>query len=170
MTGSILYAETDGAFVLRLTGDVRCTLGPTINKFLNDMVECRDFQSVVIDLSSAENIDSTTLGILAKLALRCESQFSQQPTTVSPRPDITRVLTTMGLRELMVIVDSLDVTSTTSGCVDVTVSEDVLRDQVIEAHRVLMSLNADNEDRFRDLVTALESEAAPSALSSGLGR
>ncbi len=38
------------------------------------------------------------------------------------------------------------------------VSEDALREQVLEAHRVLMSLNDENKDKFRDLVAALESE------------
>ena len=38
------------------------------------------------------------------------------------------------------------------------VSEKNLREQVIEAHRVLMSLNESNREEFRDLVEALETE------------
>ena len=38
------------------------------------------------------------------------------------------------------------------------VSEENLRAQVIEAHKVLMSLNENNRDEFRDLVEALENE------------
>jgi hypothetical protein len=38
------------------------------------------------------------------------------------------------------------------------ISEANLREQVIEAHKVLMSLNENNREEFRDLVDALESE------------
>jgi hypothetical protein len=38
------------------------------------------------------------------------------------------------------------------------ISESKLRQQVIGAHKVLMSLNEQNRDEFRDLVEALEDE------------
>ena len=38
------------------------------------------------------------------------------------------------------------------------VSEDNLREQVLEAHHVLMSLNEQNKIEFQDLVEALEQE------------
>ena len=38
------------------------------------------------------------------------------------------------------------------------VDEDKAREQVISAHRVLMSLNDKNKDAFRELVDSLESD------------
>ncbi|CAM5579156.1 Anti-sigma factor antagonist OS=Stutzerimonas stutzeri OX=316 GN=CXK95_00115 PE=4 SV=1 [Stutzerimonas stutzeri] len=35
-------------------------------------------------------------------------------------------------------------------------SEEVVKAKVLEAHRILMSLNESNREAFRDLVTALE--------------
>ena len=35
-----------------------------------------------------------------------------------------------------------------------------MRDQVLDAHKVLMTLNDQNSDKFRDLVEALEYEKA----------
>jgi hypothetical protein len=40
-------------------------------------------------------------------------------------------------------------------------SEELLREQVLDAHRTLMSLNKQNEESFCDLVDALESEKQP---------
>ena len=41
-------------------------------------------------------------------------------------------------------------------------------ERVIDAHRVLMSLNEQNEETFKDLVNALEAEAQqPSPLKTG---
>ena len=61
----ILFAEKDGVFVLKFVGDVRVTLGPTISTFLDNIGQCDSFQSVIIDLTQTEGIDSTTLGMLA---------------------------------------------------------------------------------------------------------
>ncbi|MBN0196763.1 anti-anti-sigma factor, partial [Pseudomonas aeruginosa] len=35
-------------------------------------------------------------------------------------------------------------------------SEDVVRDKVLEAHRILMGINESNREAFHDLVSALE--------------
>ena len=39
MTGQILVANTDGAYVVRLTGDVRMVLCLSFDKFINAMFE-----------------------------------------------------------------------------------------------------------------------------------
>jgi hypothetical protein len=38
-------------------------------------------------------------------------------------------------------------------------TEEDMRQRVLEAHRILMSLNEDNREAFRDLVEALEAAA-----------
>ena len=45
--------------------------------------------------------------------------------------------------------------------------EDEVRERVIEAHKVLMRLNEQNRETFKDLVSALEEEAVSRQGSSG---
>ncbi len=158
--GKILYAEKDGINVLKFIGDVRVTLGPTINTFLDRLCENPGFKSVVFDLSETEAIDSTSLGLLAKISLRTQESFDVVPTIVSPREDITRILISMGFDEVFVILKEL-VNECGQPCElpAEIVSESRLREQVIDAHRVLMSLNQSNQDEFCDLVEALEEES-----------
>ena len=157
--GKILYAEQDGIHVLKFVGDVRVTLGPTIGGFLTQLGECEDFKSIVIDLTETEGIDSTSLGLLAKISIKTKDAFKSVPTIISPNEDITRILVSMGFNQVFVIVKEL---VTECGQLDEIsaeiVSESSLREQVIEAHKVLMSLNEHNREEFRDLVEALESE------------
>ena len=72
--GRILAASHDGAYVLRLVGDVRLTLCATIDDFIDRMFADPDFASIWVDLCEAEGMDSTTLGMLAKLALKVKAK------------------------------------------------------------------------------------------------
>ncbi len=161
--GSVLLAKEDGVNVLKLIGDVRLTLGPTIAGFVNLIGHSDDIRSVVIDLSETDCIDSTALGLLAKLSLRSQEALNSVPVIVSPREDISRILTSMGFESVFVIVHSAlgedGLEGITEGELPTQLaSEEALCDQVLEAHRVLMSLNDENATRFAELVDALESE------------
>jgi anti-anti-sigma regulatory factor len=157
--GKILFANQNGMYVLKFEGDVRVCLGPTISKFLCSIDRNCGSNGMVIDLRLATGIDSTSLGLLARISLRCQDQLTFLPTIVSTNADITRLLYSMGFDKLFVIDDDAS-----QCCDDVTelpaqiVSDIVLRDQVIEAHRTLMNLNETNLVAFKDLVDALQQE------------
>ena len=58
------------------------------------------FKSVVVDLSHTESIDSTSLGLLAKLSIQADRRFGYRPILVSTQADITRILCSMGLDDV----------------------------------------------------------------------
>ena len=161
--GKILYAEHEGVHILKFIGDVRLTLGPTISSFLEQLQGAEDFKFMMIDLSETRAIDSTALGLLVKVVICITETFGCVPSVISPNKDITRVLESMAIQDVCRILE--DATALADGddaCTvlpEQAVSERVLRDQVLEAHKTLMSLNEQNHDKFRDLVIALEEEA-----------
>ena len=65
----VLYAEKSGYHVLKFVGDVRLSLGPAISGFLSRLRELEDCRGMVVDLSETEAIDSTALGLIAKLGI-----------------------------------------------------------------------------------------------------
>lgn len=155
--GRILAASHDGAYVIRLEGDVRLTLCTTIDEYFQRMFDDAEFASVWVDLCEAEGIDSTTLGLLAKLALRVKEQFGFQPAIYSCDPGINRLLKSMGFQRLFELheeacsnPDSISEIPTVNG------SEEAVKAKVIEAHRVLMGISDENRARFKDLMAALE--------------
>jgi len=157
--GKILFAEKDGVEVLKFVGDVRVTLGPTIGAFLNNLNKCEDYKSVIIDLTETEGIDSTSLGMLAKISIQTQELFNTVPTIVSTNEDITRILISMGFDQVFVIIKEPLNTHAPLGELPVqAINEQALREQVLEAHKVLMGLNQSNKDAFEDLVIALEEE------------
>lgn len=155
--GKILAACQNGAYVIRLTGDVRLTLCTTIDEYFHQMYEDPDFSSVWVDLCEAEGIDSTTLGLLAKLALEVKKRFGFTPAIYSCNTSITRLLKSMGFQRLF------DLNERACGNADfgdeipsIEGSEEVVKDKVLEAHRVLMDLSEENKARFKDLMAVLE--------------
>ena len=129
--GRILAASHDGSYVIRLVGDVRLTLCNSMDDFFEHIFADPHFVSVWVDLCEAQGIDSTTLGLLAKLALRVKEKFGFKPAIYSCEPGINRLLKSMGFHRLF-------------------------EQKVIEAHCILMGLSDENRHRFKDLLTALQ--------------
>lgn len=160
--GRILVGDHDGIYVLKFTGDVRVNLCATVDSFLRQLLNRDDFRAVIVDLSQTEGIDSTSLGLLARLSIETQRRFGFVPTLVSTRPDITRLLTTMGFGDVFHIVEQpLTDVEQLGELPELESDEDSVRERVLEAHRVLMSLNDRNRENFQDLVTALEAESRP---------
>ena len=155
--GRILAASHDGAYVIRLVGDVRLTLCSTIDDYFQHMYDDPNFVSVWVDLCDAEGIDSTTLGLLAKLALKIKDKFGFEPAIYSCDPGINRLLKSMAFHRLFDLheeacsnPENIEEIPTVLG------SEESVKNKVIEAHRVLMDISEENRERFKDLMTALE--------------
>lgn len=157
-SGRVQVAFCKGVHVIRLLGDVRLNLCSALEHYLDDILKQPDFTQVLVDLSFAEGIDSTTLGQIAKISILCRDRFGITPAIASPNPGITRILMSMGFDQVFHIIeepftDEADFREWAAEAVD----EEKARDQVISAHKVLMSLNDKNKDAFRELVDSLES-------------
>ncbi|USE39554.1 STAS domain-containing protein [Endozoicomonas sp. SCSIO W0465] len=155
--GKIQFAESEGTYVLKLIGEVRLTLCSSLEYFLQTVFEQPGFRSVIVDLSEAETIDSTSLGLLAKLSIMARKQIDQRPVLISPQPDITRILMSMGFERIFIIVEDVDNPTAEYQeieCEDC--SEESTHARVLDAHRTLMSLNENNRKAFSDLVNHLE--------------
>jgi anti-anti-sigma factor len=157
MQGKILAASQDGAYVIRLVGDVRLTLCTTIDEYFQEMYEDPSFASVWVDLCEAEGVDSTTLGLLAKLALTVKDRFGFKPVIYSCNSGINRLLKSMGFQRLFDLHENACDKHDGGREIPVVVgSEQAVKEKIVEAHRVLMNLSDENKARFQDLMTVLE--------------
>ncbi|TQV78708.1 STAS domain-containing protein [Exilibacterium tricleocarpae] len=155
--GQILVAEHDGVYVIKMVGDVRLTLCISFDQFIDSMLEDSDFCSILFDLTGAEAIDSTTLGLMAKISILGNQRRGIVPVVVSTNPSINRLLESMGFEDIFEIIHEPAAAVTDATCLPVAeVSEQVVKGKVLEAHRILMGLNETNRETFRDLVKSLE--------------
>lgn len=155
--GKILVAQSKGIYILKFTGDVRLSLCSTLDQYIDRMFADSQFKTVIIDLTETQCIDSTSLGLLAKISILFKERFNQIPTITSTNDDINRILSSMGFEQVFHIVKQL--VSKVEHLDELpakTVSEVDMRDTVLEAHKLLMSLNETNRAAFQDLVNSLE--------------
>lgn len=156
--GQILVSSNDGVYYLKLVGDVRVTLCTSLATYIETVFSRGDAREVVVDLTRAEGADSTTLGLLAKLALYCRDSFGLLPTLLCSDPDLLSILDAMGLNELYDIRNSeADHEVLLEELRQVVSDEEEIREKVLEAHRLLIALNPDNQKEFIDLIKELES-------------
>ncbi|MCJ8170788.1 anti-sigma factor antagonist RssC [Atopomonas sediminilitoris] len=154
--GQIQFAEQDGMFVLKFVGDVRLTLCATLDYTIEKIFSALSFRAIIIDLTETSCIDSTSLGLLAKLSILSREKIGLLPTIVSDSDDISRLLMSMGFDQVFNLI------SGPAPCIDCAdlpeqdVSESEVKAKVLEAHRILIGLNAHNRAAFSDLVHALE--------------
>src|SRR5690554_553313 len=157
-TGRIQFAESDGTFVLKFLGDVRLTLCAALDAYIEKIVSALHFKSIVIDLTETDNIDSTSLGLLAKLSILSRDRVGLLPTLVSTDEDMNRLLQSMGFDQIFNIVTESTPTDTElQDLPGQVLSEEQVKSRVLEAHRILMNLNEHNRSAFTDLVSTLES-------------
>jgi anti-anti-sigma factor len=155
----ILQAAERGIYILKFTGEVRLNMCSTLDLITDQMREDKHFITVVIDLTEASIIDSTTLGLLAKIGIFARKANKILPTIISTNPDITRLVHSMGFDELFIIVEKA--ASNIEHLNEIPLlkaTEEEVREKVLAAHKVLMDLNSKNRETFKDLVRTLEEE------------
>ena len=157
--GKVLSAERKGVRVLKFVGDVRLSLSPTLTSYLGKLKGCQDFRGMVIDLSEADTIDSTALGLIVKIAICTREKFGCVTSIISPREDVTRLLESMAIEQVCTILAKpVRQQADLHELPQEICNEETLRGQILDAHKTLMELDEENFDKFHDLVDALENE------------
>jgi anti-anti-sigma factor len=104
--GNVLYANHDGLVVFKFVGEIRYTMGDSyrvsasLDAFLDDLFESKDFENILIDLTETDSIDSTNLGLLAKIAQFTERHYGRKPTIISTNEDINAILDSVGFDQV----------------------------------------------------------------------
>ena len=156
-SGKIKFAEQDQTFVLKCIGEVRLNFCAVLNETIEQTIATGNSKAIIIDLTEVTSIDSTTLGLLAKLSILSRKSFGMLPTLASTNPDISQQLDAMGFAQVFNIVHTpAPCPECLNDLPDQPQSEEVVRERVLEAHRILMELNESNRTAFRDLVSILE--------------
>jgi anti-anti-sigma factor len=156
--GKILVGENDGNYLIKMTGDVRVTLCTSLNQYINTIFKDQRVKSVLLDLRNTEGLDSTTLGLLAKLALHCQRNYKLVPVMFCANESILKTLDVMGLDELFELICGEPTDQPELLALPCSPDEERARLDVLEAHKLLIELNPKCEPEFIDLIRSLEAK------------
>lgn len=156
-SGQILHGSQNGVEILYYKGDVRHTLCVALDRYLQTLLCKEGLMGFVVDLTQAESVDSTNLGILARLARFMQKEGLPKVTLISDQPDINELLEAVGFDRVFHIVETREGELDEPSEIPPIASSDENNTQLLlEAHRALMALNEANRVQFKDVVKAFE--------------
>jgi anti-anti-sigma factor len=157
-SGQIYYAITGPRGFLKLAGEIRYPLAASLNQAVNTLLAAPEIQGVVVDLQETDFIDSTCLGLLARVATPKPRTQRERPVIVSTHADINQLLETMGFDHAFVRLQSAGVTATDFGRTTEPAGTSAGPDRqlILDAHRVRCDLNEKNRQLFRNVIELLD--------------
>jgi anti-anti-sigma factor len=165
--GHVTHAEKQGVHVLRYFGDVNFMLAPGIQRFMDNLIDNGSISGMVFDLTCAQSLDSTNLGLMARVNERLLDVGAANSVIISGNEDIDIVLHSMGFDQTFDMFPSGEPTAG-DPCVSVAFdvnaepietaspSEKDLRQTMLEAHRALIRLSDAGRLEFEPVVQCLE--------------
>jgi anti-anti-sigma factor len=159
--GSILFGRRNDVCFIRMQGRLTHMLGPGLDRFLTQVLEDRAVAEVVTDLTEARHIDSTILGLIARIAGAQLAVGGRKPVIICANEDLITLLRSMGLDTVFLIVPGLaEEGAGFREIPDVQAGHAERLRTVLDAHRRLMELSESNRAAFHPVVEALEQDAA----------
>ncbi len=158
-TGHVEYASWNGTHIFKLIGEVRAQSCISLDKLLSKIEQQQNVVGAIVDMTQTTFIDSTVLGILAKLGLKLKQVHQIQAVMLSTNPDITTLANSMGLGQVFVILNYCgDPSVCTLALMEEHITHSAMLTTVLDAHKTLMELNESNENMFEPLVKQLQKE------------
>ena len=158
-TGHVEYASLNGTHIFKLIGEVRAQSCISLDKLLNRIEQQSNVVGAIVDLTQTTFIDSTVLGILAKLGLKLKQIHNIQAVMLSTNSDITTLANSMGLGQVFVILNYCgDPNVCTFELMEEHITHRNMLTTVLDAHKTLMELNQSNQNMFEPLVKQLQKE------------
>ena len=167
-TDHVLEVARQGATAyLRVLGRATFKVGPVLKQFGTAAIE-EGCTRMVLDVSACEGMDSTFMGVLAGMATRLARQTGGKMLMLNVSDKLFEVLSTLGLDQLMecrrlgaVPAPLVAPPLTARALIPITaVADDLQTTQhvMLEAHTTLAAVSAENQLRFKDVLTYLRED------------
>lgn len=156
-TGALFYAKQNDTWIIKLNGNLRYTMGCALQDFLDALFARQDYNDILVDLTDAHALDSTILGLLARIANFSQQRFQRQTTLLSTHPDVNQILENLGLTEIFSVRASHEAIAATLRPLAIPEPCDkaALSRVVYQAHQALSALNPSNQAAFKDVLEHL---------------
>jgi len=163
-------ARQDTTAYLRVLGRATFKVGPVLKQFGTAAIE-EGCTRMVLDASACEGMDSTFMGVLAGMATRLARQSGGKMLMLNVSDKLFEVLSTLGLDQLMEcrrlgaapepLVEA-PLTARVLGPITAAVADlQTTQHVMLEAHTTLAAVSAENQLRFKDVLTYLKDNLRP---------
>lgn len=152
--GRVLFARQGDTWVLRFVGDIRYTMAHSVDHFLDHLFSSEDPRSICADLNATTSIDSTGIGLLAKIANGMSRAGREMPIVFSANPDIVDTLRNVCMDEVCTIVAGSPESVAENEIPATNPDQQELARTIVAAHCLLCDLCDKNREMFRPVLEA----------------
>lgn len=160
--GEVLYAHHGDDWVLRIQGPLRYTNANAMDRFVDHLFAEEHPATVCVDLNATTAIDSTGIGLLAKIANGMERAGQARPVLFCTNSEISELLTSVCLDDVCRIVAASAPEGAEEGARPIPADSPTERElarTISDAHRLLCELSEGNRAQFQSVVDAFAREA-----------
>jgi anti-anti-sigma factor len=158
--GKYLFAKEDGTLFFKLEGILKYTESLSFDAFIDSLIQKKDFNEAVFDLTEVLYVDSTNLGIIAKLGDYLLETYGKRTTLISTNDDVNEILRSVGFDEVFILID--DPSERIDQVEEIPNTEQNTDkdtgNMILEAHKHLIRINKKNKETFQDIVDLMEKE------------
>lgn len=157
--GQIKFQLIDNTCIIKLIGAIIYKISPDFDNFLNKIVKNPVVNSFILDLTETTYIDSTNLGLLAKIHSYSNDWSKTQPTIVSTQDNINEILHNIGFANMFNIIECLDLPTNNYQELDcIKTNQKDLAQVMYQAHKDLITVNIANKELFKDVIMYLKQD------------
>ena len=157
--GKIYYTMVDTICVIKMVGRIAYKISPNFDLFLDKIKDSSEIDNFVVDLTEVTHIDSTNLGLLAKLNRFSRTKSNFPPTIISTNVAINNLLLNIGLSSIFDIVDNVsDIHSTFKNLPHLKDVGDRVAEIMLKTHQELTEMSKTDKELFKDVVRYLEGD------------
>lgn len=151
-----VHKESDHLF-FRMQGKMKYTSSMGFDVFLKKTLS-EDIDSIFIDLQNVEYIDSTNLGLIAKMAEFLIVNKKNRLIILSTHKDINEILASMGFDQVCNIVTSPPEEVDYNEISAVNAASREIIKVMVDAHKKLIAISEDNQEIFQDVIELMEKD------------
>jgi anti-anti-sigma factor len=157
--GTYLFARRNDCLFFKLIGKLKYTFSSGFDTFLDTLIEEDDFTNAVFDLTETEYLDSTNLGLIAKLGEHLLNNHGTRLTIISTKEDINQILRSVGFDDYFIIIDDASRKEEQLEEIPFLDQDEIDTAKVVlDSHKHLISLDERNEKPFQNIVALIEKE------------
>lgn len=158
MSGSIHAASIDGIKYIKFIGTVRYSHCGGLESYIDKIfIDPADIDAIVVDLEDAEILDSTALGLLARVAIEFRKSSDSRPIIFLKQSELHNIIKRVCFDQVFELVfdDPKVAASEMTELVDANQDEHKTLKRVVEAHRYLAKINKENEQLYTDITSVI---------------
>lgn len=156
----ILYSIHQNQYFIIIKGALRYSQSGSFYDFIKKMLtDEENNKSILVDLRECSFMDSTSLGLLAKIANYTVKNNLPQAVILSDKVDINALLESVGFDSVFYITTAKDVIIGETSQIDsALIEQKKLAAVILDAHQELTMLNDKNKDVFKNVIQMFSKE------------